>query len=99
LLHENGFSELAVQKDAYERDGAILIEGLLSEEQLKLIASGIDKIISRPSKRHVDYVNEGDGGQRFFTTQSCFQISKKLRLRFELRCLHYVDPGFFGLDD
>ena len=66
MLHENDFSEVAVKRDAYERDGAVLIEGLLSEEQLKLIASGIDKIISRPSKRHVEYVNEGEGSQRFF---------------------------------
>ena len=64
MAHEHHFSELAVQRDAYERDGAVLVKDLLNEEQLSLISSGIDKIVANPSKRHVDYVNEGE--QRFF---------------------------------
>ncbi len=78
MVHENQFSEAAVQKDAYQRDGAVLIKGLLNAEQLKLISNGIDRIIAKPSKRHVDYVNEGEGGQRFFYDAVMLSASEEI---------------------
>ena len=50
-MHKVRFSESAVQRGAYERDGAVLIKGLLNEEQLNLISSGIG---------YVKFKNTGD---------------------------------------
>ena len=90
MAHENRFSESAVQRDAYETDGAVLIEGLLNQEQLKLISNGIDKIIANPSKRHVDYVNEGEGGQRFFYDAVMLSAIEEIETAVRFSCLAEV---------
>ena len=87
MMHEDRFSESAVQRDAYENDGVVLIQDLLNDEQLNLISIGIDKIIANPSKRHVDYVNEGEGGQRFFYDAALLSAIEEIETAVRSSCL------------
>ncbi len=64
---------------AFQRDGAVVVKGVLDPPWRDVIAAGMDLNREHPTKRTVDYARDDTTGQRFFhdaatvTTNPCYE--------------------------
>lgn len=59
--------------DAFWRDGAVMIKGVLSDAWLDVLAQGVATNMEQPTKRTVDWVNNKETGERLFHDQLTVQ--------------------------
>ncbi|MGY8997276.1 MAG: phytanoyl-CoA dioxygenase family protein, partial [Alphaproteobacteria bacterium] len=59
--------------DAFWRDGAVVLKGVLSDQWLEVLADGVAANMAQPTKRTVDWVNNKETGERLFHDQLTVQ--------------------------
>src|SRR4051812_41461831 len=68
--------------DAYQRDGAVVLRGVLAEEEVQRLRVGVDAVIASPSARAV---NDGEPGapgtffEDFCTWQAVPEFERVIR--------------------
>ena len=52
--------------EAFRRDGAVMLEGVLDETWLQVLAQGVALNLAQPSSRQLDWVRDEAGGEHLF---------------------------------
>jgi len=81
MSHPVSLSEEQIAQ--YQRDGAILLKGVLTDQERELLALGIEESRSKPGKRSTSATNpegEGETYMSTFPSQECASLQKLLAL-------------------